>query len=356
MNNDLKNIGRSGGRWNMASVGVLALTLALLLSVCGPALLSGRESSRRTSCDGNLAAIGASLHAYAELKGTFPPVATGHSCGAWIPSEVGDDKSDPTTINWVMLLLPYLDEQRRRTEIEVARSDPSRASGYAAPFSRFQCASDTYNSSENLYLSQFSRGNYGINAGSNDICLWPGDRDQPCPNGASIRTDPASGIRTWFGDGVAGYNRAFRLDELSGGARHLVAVEELRAGLDLEDSRGVWALGMAGASVTHQHGLYGDDGGPNNSSGNADDILGCSQTTKTLGRDRLIRENMPCAAHIGRARQATARSMHPGGVNCLMADESSKFVANDIDLNVWHVMHSREYSQRYDFTSGKGNR
>ena len=40
--------------------------------------------------------------------------------------------------------------------------------------------------------------------------------------------------------------------------------------------------------------------------------------------------------------QATARSQHADGVNVMMVDGSVKFVSDNIDQNLWHVMHSRE--------------
>ena len=40
--------------------------------------------------------------------------------------------------------------------------------------------------------------------------------------------------------------------------------------------------------------------------------------------------------------QAGARSRHPGGVHVLMVDGSTKFVSNEVDRGLWHVMHMRD--------------
>ncbi|MFV0443438.1 MAG: DUF1559 domain-containing protein [Planctomycetaceae bacterium] len=37
----------------------------------------------------------------------------------------------------------------------------------------------------------------------------------------------------------------------------------------------------------------------------------------------------------------TARSLHPGGVNCVMADGATRFVADSIDLDVWRALGTR---------------
>jgi prepilin-type processing-associated H-X9-DG protein len=38
----------------------------------------------------------------------------------------------------------------------------------------------------------------------------------------------------------------------------------------------------------------------------------------------------------------TARSLHPGGVNVLLADGSIQFVADEIDLALWQAMSTRQ--------------
>jgi hypothetical protein len=34
----------------------------------------------------------------------------------------------------------------------------------------------------------------------------------------------------------------------------------------------------------------------------------------------------------------TARSYHPGGVNLLLGDSSTRFVSDSIDLNIWRAL------------------
>ena len=41
----------------------------------------------------------------------------------------------------------------------------------------------------------------------------------------------------------------------------MVAVDEIRAGVAPMDRRGMWAVGQIGASITFNHGVYGDDVG-----------------------------------------------------------------------------------------------
>jgi hypothetical protein len=326
-------------------VGIIVAS-ALVLSLAAPALLASREVARKSLCCWNLTEIGTSLGKYSDQNDSLPAIAKGPRLGMWIPLEGGSTDFDPATENWVMELVPYLPDNGIQGSFEQF-DDPADSRRYAVVIPLFRCPSDNYNRSDNLYISTYSRGNYAIDAGSNDICVWPGDRSHICPNGARLHQDRASGNRVWYGDGVAGYNKSFRIDEFPNGLAHMVSVEEVRAGIHELDSRGTWALGMVGSSVTHQHGLYGDAGSPNRSTPNADDIYGCHETTEALGREWLIDEKMPCAAHLFRPRQATARSMHPGGVHCLMLDGSCHFVTDDVSVDVWHVMHSRENRQEF---------
>ena len=113
------------------------------------------------------------------------------------------------------------------------------------------------------------------------------------------------------------------------------------AGLTPDDCRGVWALGAVGASVTWGHGLIGDCSGPNCRRSRSDDSIGCNQVHEAFGEEALVREGMPCCSYT-LTEQATVRSMHPGGVNALIMDGSTRFISDDVDLSVWHAMHSRE--------------
>ncbi|MFO1020057.1 MAG: SUMF1/EgtB/PvdO family nonheme iron enzyme [Planctomycetales bacterium] len=61
------------------------------------------------------------------------------------------------------------------------------------------------------------------------------------------------------------------------------------------------------------------------------------------GRTRnLVKLGMPCCDHCNENSEAGARSMHPGGVNVCFVDGSIRFVSDQIDPSLWHVMHSRE--------------
>ncbi len=326
---------------------VAATVIGFLVSLVAPALIRARESSRSNTCGQNLAAIGSALQEFTNSHQVLPAIGSGKKLGMWIPGESGSILPDTKLKNWVSLILPYLADERETRSLEQWGRDPGDIRRYSVQSARLRCPSDPYNGVDNLYMHQFARGNYAINAGPNYYCISPGTAACPCLNGFQETTDSGTGETVWYGDGISGYNKTFRLSEFVAGLSYVVAVDEIRAGIHDADSRGVWGLGLVGSSVTFQHGLYGDDCGPNNPWPRSDDIYGCGQITEELGQEKLAAENMPCCWYIKTAHQATARSKHQGGVHCLMLDGSWHFVPDDVSQNIWHVMHSRENRQMF---------
>ena len=125
----------------------------------------------------------------------------------------------------------------------------------------------------------------------------------------------------------------------------MAAIDEIRAGIDPIDPRGVWALGMPGSSITVRHGKYNLGAGSpvNNLSPDADDIIACSELLAKYTIEGLTQMRMPCQANVIPANhQATARSLHYAGVQVLMLDGSVHFVDQNISPEVWHDMHSKD--------------
>ena len=156
----------------------------------------------------------------------------------------------------------------------------------------------------------------------------------------------------WWGNGIAGINKAFSKKDIVNSLSTTVAIDEIRAGIASMDSRGSWALGQIGCSITHSHGVFGDATGPNCQRRTADRIVGAMELMRVLGRTEVMREGMPCPFYFyAGASTATARSKHPGGVNVLMLDGSAHFVSDLVDLNIWHAIHSRKTPEKISLDS-----
>ncbi len=129
---------------------------------------------------------------------------------------------------------------------------------------------------------------------------------------------------------------SYRFGDFPEGLSNIVAVDEIRAGISPIDSRGVWAMGMGGASITGAH-----PAGPNSQLG--DGITACGILTLTFGQAELRRIGMPCElSAIASNFAATARSQHSGLVNILRLDGSVETIANQVESIVWLKLHSRD--------------
>jgi len=88
-------------------------------------------------------------------------------------------------------------------------------------------------------------------------------------------------------------------------------------------------MGMAGSSIACAHGSWGDDNGPNACNPWADDIKGADRIDiGSAPEDRC----MDAWGGSG-SRQATFRSLHPGGCNVVMADGSVLFASDFIETS-----------------------
>ena len=331
-------------------------SVCLALLVCG--ILGARSSSRLNQCSSNLRQLGIGLQSYHQAFGMLPPAAVRgdltSSFNLTCQTSQGQPYSIPRTYaNWTVLLLDHVERPDLAAlfDTSLAITEPVNQAGRETVLPLMGCPSDTYNRENNRHTlspvgqspSQFARGNYAINGGTNDLKYVPGKPWAPAPNG--MHRDYVGNMerpteRIW-GNGVAGFNKSFSVDEFQNGLSNTVAIEEVRAGMVSEDARGVWALGLVGASVTFSHGLAGDDRGPNCPHPRSDDVVGCNQAHEAFSSEGLVQHGMPCCAYATSA-QATSRSCHRGGVNLMMMDGSTRFVADDIDLSLWHSMHSRE--------------
>jgi formylglycine-generating enzyme required for sulfatase activity len=354
----IKTEKRRFGRAGLSRVDVFVLIAVLLVIAanCLPTLARLREIARRKQCAGNLRALGTALHAYHDVYHSLPPAAFWEDAQMIIDSDLrparNADSVRATNVNWVQLVLPYLGRTDLASTFSagVSVTDEANRRGRTTLLPDMTCPTDDFNVATNPFVLttsdrrsfEFARGNYAINGGSHGNAEWPGRMSYPISDGNIIVFRSAQNDFMWWGNGVAGFNKCFSFADFSNGLASTVAVDEIRAGIVREDPRGAWALGQIGSSVTWAHGVSSDDYGPNNQLPDSDDILGGQAIAEKYGTTRFHDAQMPFCAHCTYSNQATARSSHPGGVNIMMADSSARFVSNEIEPGLWHVLHSRE--------------
>jgi prepilin-type N-terminal cleavage/methylation domain-containing protein len=346
-------------------IAIIGLLAALLL----PAVQAARESARAAQCLNNLRQLGIAFHNYHDAHSCLPPAAVwnggpGEPLGQGIVSVGTIDRvaigyspangPDRILANWAVLLLPSLEQGSAYGKLDLIKpiDDPANAQVRSTPLSVMLCPSDSYNKKpyERGTLAgattghTYARGNYALNGGPDRQCFMS---VSGCANGFYVDNgDLLNKNMVAWGTGVAGFNKSFRMRDFPGGLSHMTVVDEIRAGIDPIDPRGVWALGMVGPSITCAHGIYnlGNTGPPNSRSPSADDVVGCSVLIAKFGLPQLTLMGMPCQVNtvngIELALQATARSMHPAGVHILMLDGSAHYISDNINPQIWQDLHS----------------
>src|SRR5207302_7216952 len=126
------------------------------------------------------------------------------------------------------------------------------------------------------------------------------------------------------------------------GTSFTIMINELRIGINSQDRRGTWAMGVGGASITC--GLaVGDSTGPNDTNEYSDDTENCNDARHGPGgpggnsgwgplRIGCSNDNLP---NNWPNWQANARSVHLDGVNVCFADGSVHYLWNSIRESVW---------------------
>ena len=355
---------------------VVIAVIGIIIALAIPAIQASRQAARRTQCQNNLRQIGLALHNYHEQFQTLPPLAVwggppgepagggGLPIGLYDRVAMGDSPgNEPSRMyaNWLVMLLPQLEQSTLYNQYQFSRSvaDGKNAEVRTAELSILKCPSDPQSESGKQYQRDhlagtannfYSRGNYAMNFGPDRACARGMQPD--CDDGFFVDSaDLANENSVLWGSGAGGFNKSFQFKDFKAGQSNVVVAEEVRAGIHPVDPRGTWALGYIGASATARHGIVGrreDAYGPNNNNAGADDIVGCSALKGSLFSDsELIAQGMPCHVNkpIESNSQATARSMHPGGVFVLMGDGSVHFINDSVDINTWYSMHTRDGSQ-----------
>jgi prepilin-type N-terminal cleavage/methylation domain-containing protein len=328
-------LGRCG--FTLIELLVVIAIIGVLISLLLPAVQAARESARRLQCLNNLKQLGLALHSYHEAHQTFPP--SSH----WSPgAKPYATKKTDVRENWVILILPYLEETNVYNQIDRKRpiSDPVNAAARASWLNVMICPTETNAGTpfDGTTIvaglgTNWARGCYGANAAHSYLCSkdeGAGIVDYNVEKGAFLES------KGWSTDcmrGVMGANTAVNIAGIRDGTSNTLLVIEIRAGLNPADVRGVWAMSGAGPSALWGHGFVSDGNGPNNHAPGADDIEGCSQVQAAFGGEiGLAQLGMGCwKGNLGNIQQS-ARSMHVGGIQVCFADGSVRFISDFIQL------------------------
>ncbi len=295
-------------------IAIIGVLVALLL----PAVQAAREAARRMQCNNHLKQIGLGLHNRHDVHLRFPQ-------GQYNP--IGADPTPGSPWNracWWHDLLPFVEQQPLYNALEAytkatpappyitwsVNSDGNNPStpGRNTPVKMFVCPSDK-NGVKNRTVAgneQGFHGNYVLCAGST---IYNPSTD---PTGRDLNGLFYVYSKTRFADITDGTSNT-----LMGG--EIMVVKDT----NVHDLRGRYYNTWQGNNLFST--LYP----PNTTVGDRSNY--CINTREA-----------PCQGLTGTAVVQSSRSFHPNGGNFLLADGAVRFITNNVNLNTYQALGTRE--------------
>ena len=291
-------------------IAIIGILIALLL----PAVQAAREAARRSQCQNNLKQLGLAMHNHHDTKKSLPP-GTGAKPCCWG--------------TWQMLVLTFLEQDNAASLYQNwGQTDGSKPRYGHAPnttnvttrrYEALTCPSDT----PSTPIGKITNHNYAVNYGNTVYSQkkkFKGETFGGAPFGRAtyVYSDKTIEVTTPGGHTVRPQQgKAF--NEILDGLSTTMMMAEVLQG-PKGDLRGFMWWGDAAGFQTHQ---------PPNST-IPDRIY-----TKSYCKNKP-KLNLPCAvSNSSNPTMFGSRSRHPGGVQVLMCDGSSRFVRQTIAINVW---------------------
>jgi len=324
-------------------IAIIAVLIALLL----PAVQAAREAARRTQCVNNLKQIGLGLHNYHSALNSFPLGAS------LAPNGVG------TTYNWSnwgpnAMLLNFLEQAPVYNTINFNWAPEP----YAEPTPQdkgYSSMGGSINSTAyNVNLAMF-------------LCPSDGNAGQINNNSyhASVGTTTNNIARNPTGStGVFAFQRSYSIADVIDGTSSTIAYAEALCG-DANAGAPKRANGTGNSGSSKASNLLDV-----NTAGLANlqaDLQACTNTFRTAfgaddrgyrwgggmmgyslfntvmtpnggGQYKWNTCRVDCCVQAQAAHYLPATSNHPGGVNCLFADGSVKYVKDSINYATWWAL------------------
>ena len=314
-------------------IAIIAILIALLL----PAVQQAREAARRTQCKNNLKQMGLALHNYHDVHGSFPIGVNGSIPNGW-------------GVSFWTLLLPYIDQAPLYNQMTFSGQSPGytgQGTGnthngplvanrvmtfLVCPSSPLDVVSNTggHNSTRSQYVGIAGAVNDDLTVNPNGFTNSTATQQYNSDNCCSC---PTQGIHARGGVLLPIKNVKFR--DIVDGTSNTLAISE----------QSDYATNAAGADVriNNHHGW----------------MMGTEGLSQTTSRRRFnlttiryppnaVKENggsaLPGVCNNDGANNGIF-SPHDGGVQALLADGSSRFISENLDMSTLKRLATRNDKQ-----------
>jgi prepilin-type processing-associated H-X9-DG protein len=310
----------------------LVVTIAIasvMMSLLLPAIQKAREAARRAQCANNLRQLSLAAQGFHSAQGNFPPVRP------WNPA------ADP---GWghLVCLFPLLDQHVLFDKIDFTKpvSDPVNVGVSLAPMPVLLCPSDVNrmtNPGDPLALAGYTKNNYRGNGGNNTGGLAANGTEN---NNGVFVAGKRVGISQIF-DGASS-TALYSEGVLGDGNNNQISVPGDWFAISPADSS-CDAVRAAATSATPSTGASVQFSYAGNTFVSGD--YTASRYNHVLPPNAMsvavVGPSGDLATAINSGVQATtASSRHPGGVNLVLVDGSTRFISNDISSRIWQGLGS----------------
>ncbi len=320
-------------------IAIIGILVALLL----PAVQAAREAARRTQCVNNIKQLSLACHNFEDTYRTLP---YGRKYDVW------------DTYTWTQLTLPYIEQQAVHENYWTLNSTPYNTSypGPVGPIGNdprlrlarhtvipgWHCPSDL-----GIKRNEISSASFGFIRGNYRGCVGSGDMYGNAPNSVTGGPWSSGAFSSKVGQsidlGAPVPTMGVKLGEITDGTANTLLISE---GISNAVAPG-WG-GAIGEIV------YGNIGGA---------LFNSTLTPNSTLPDRVYgpcpqsvgdpRYKAPCVSIAGSpwftqsaaGAHAAARSFHPAGVVVSLADGSTRFVMDSVDVNIWRAAGTRDLGE-----------
>ncbi len=307
---------------------VVIAIIGILIGMLLPAVQMVREAARRTSCLNNMRQIGLALHNYESGNQQFPPSRLNPDDN-FIPSGLTNNSGATSAFqSWTTLLLPYIEQNNLADTFDFKQAwfDDTSSNNYTTIQTQvaiFNCpSSPTSDRVDPFHVVGAAAGDYGsINEVKKKVYTQV--------LGVS---DPGAGPREGFLSKFKGNRVANCRDGLS----NTFFVAECAGQPEVWTSRGRMTMDDFASYTDDKVVEFNGDLVPTDGTGWADPDCGFSINGAT--NDGLSKYG---PTMINAINVSEVFSFHPGGASFAMADGSTHFVKDSIDVQTFVALCTR---------------